>query len=350
MFGRQKMYKAGIADTMQSNAEFMQKQQAAIEHMRHEVSQGIQLGTAMQHALTELNGCYFGLSQYLNEKEKAALYNLHSSMDIKDFEKSEKHLLIAILYQLASDEGTFLTDYQKLYLRNIQKYLGISNPQTQADFTVISDIDSLDIQKACLECVLEFLYLQEGNEISDSQEACLEYFSVNKKYATLIEDRVAHIYKILGPEGLVDKYAFVLDVNIVDDEEYSEQDSAGSNETESEEKGAVEEDPVSDDVSVKTAQQSDSAPSEEISSIPAKNTGRKRVSKFYGVRPADAIKFAWADATFAVEKRVNAHHRKHVQHAAAEGRKLQAEIKAREDKLYAACNNQFDSVDNKEKS
>ncbi len=43
MFGRQKMYRAGVADAMQANAEFMQKQQAATEHVQHEVSQAIEL-------------------------------------------------------------------------------------------------------------------------------------------------------------------------------------------------------------------------------------------------------------------------------------------------------------------
>lgn len=43
-----------------------------------------------------------------------------------------------------------------------------------------------------------------------------------------------------------------------------------------------------------------------------------RVGKYYGVRPGDAIKFMWMDATFAVERRVDKLHRDRVQRAAAE--------------------------------
>lgn len=43
-----------------------------------------------------------------------------------------------------------------------------------------------------------------------------------------------------------------------------------------------------------------------------------RVGKYYGVRPGDAIKFMWMDATFAVERKVDKLHRDRVQRAAAE--------------------------------
>lgn len=39
----------------------------------------------------------------------------------------------------------------------------------------------------------------------------------------------------------------------------------------------------------------------------------ERVGKYYGVRLKDAIKFAWMDATFAVERRIGKLHRNRVQ-------------------------------------
>ena len=41
----------------------------------------------------------------------------------------------------------------------------------------------------------------------------------------------------------------------------------------------------------------------------------ERVGKYYGVRLKDAIKFAWLDATFAIERKIHKLHRNHVQHA-----------------------------------
>ena len=305
MFGRQKMYKAGVADTMQANADFIEKQQAAIAHMRHEVGQGVQLGIAMKNALNTLNDCYAGLSQYLNEKEKAALYKLHSSMDIKDLEKGEKYLLIAILYQLANDAKDSLTEHQQLYLRNIQKYLGISNPQIQADLDVVSDIDSLDIQKAFLECVLEFFYLQEGNEISNSQEEFLSCFSVNEKHASVIEERVAHIYEILGPAGLADKYGFIPDTIMPETAERGSEPITSVNTTDDikdcpsqEPQKDNEPDNSKNDESTKSQQASSDSTDRKPKS---KNTP---ASKFTGTTLGDAIRFRWMDATFAVERKV----------------------------------------------
>ena len=44
----------------------------------------------------------------------------------------------------------------------------------------------------------------------------------------------------------------------------------------------------------------------------------ERVGKYYGVRLIDAIKFAWLDATFAVERRIDKLHRNRVQRADSE--------------------------------
>lgn len=41
----------------------------------------------------------------------------------------------------------------------------------------------------------------------------------------------------------------------------------------------------------------------------------ERVGKYYGVRLKDAIKFAWLDATFAVERKIDKLHRSRIQHA-----------------------------------
>lgn len=41
----------------------------------------------------------------------------------------------------------------------------------------------------------------------------------------------------------------------------------------------------------------------------------ERVGKYYGVRLKDAIKFAWLDATFAVERKIDKLHRNRVQRA-----------------------------------
>lgn len=44
----------------------------------------------------------------------------------------------------------------------------------------------------------------------------------------------------------------------------------------------------------------------------------ERVGKYYGVRLIDAIKFAWLDATFAVERKIDKLHRNRVKRATLE--------------------------------
>lgn len=44
----------------------------------------------------------------------------------------------------------------------------------------------------------------------------------------------------------------------------------------------------------------------------------ERVGKYYGVRLIDAMKFAWLDATFAVERKIDKLHRNRVQRADSE--------------------------------
>lgn len=152
----------------------------------------------------EFNGIY----QYLNSREKAALYRLEPSLDLKDLEEPEQQLLLAVLYQLADDEGDKLTDYQRAFIRSVQRYMGITNPQTSADLTAVGDIDSLDVQKAFLRVAFEFFYLQEGEEITEDQEDFLGNFSVNKKQAGIIENSVSRLYNSVGAEGVAEKYGF----------------------------------------------------------------------------------------------------------------------------------------------
>lgn len=206
MFGRKKMYKQGLAHAMQAYEGFAEKQKAALDVLRQEVRAGnIRLEEALSGLGEDINGVY----DYLTSKEKAALYQLSTPLDLKELEDEERRLLLAVLYQLADDEGISVTDAQRTYIRSVQKYLGITNPQVNIDLSVVGNIDSLEIQKVFLQVVLEFFYLQDQDEITDEQEDFLGNFSVNRKQAELIEDQVSRLYNVVGVEGLAEKYGYV---------------------------------------------------------------------------------------------------------------------------------------------
>lgn len=209
MFGRKKMYKKGLEDAMRAYEDFGKKQEEAIKKLREEVKSG---NKKLEDMLNEIGENINGVYDYLTDREKAALYHLCTPKDIKELDESERRLLVAVLYQLANDEGGWdLTDYQKKYVRSVQKYLEITNPQTEIDLSAIENIDSIESQKVILQVVLEFMYLQDSDEISDQQEDFLGYFSLNKKQAEQIEQYVAKLYNTVGAEGICEKYGFVDD-------------------------------------------------------------------------------------------------------------------------------------------
>lgn len=217
MFGRKKMYKKGLADALQANEAFSRKQEAAIAHMREEVRAGTKrLEDALNEAVTDLGDNIVGLYNYLNTKEKAALYHLNTPLDIKDLGEDEKRLLLSTLYQLAYDEGDSITDAQRGYIRSVQKYMEITNPQTEVDLSAIGNVDSLEVQKTFLQVILEFFYLQDGDELNDDQESFLGWFSVNRNQASLIEDRVSRLFNAVGPEGVAEKYGYVPEENLTE--------------------------------------------------------------------------------------------------------------------------------------
>lgn len=204
MFGNKKMYKKGLADAMRAYEDFGKKQEEAIAALRAEVhGDATKLEAALSNLGEELNGIY----DYLDAKEKAALYHLSTPFDIKKLEVAEQNLLLAVLIQLSNNQVSATNEYQKTYIHGVKQYLGIANPQTQMDdLSVVGEIDSGIAQKAILQTVLEFFYLQDGDELTDAQEEFLENFSVNKKQALAIEGAVSRLYNATGAEGLAEKY------------------------------------------------------------------------------------------------------------------------------------------------
>ncbi len=201
------MYKKGLETALQAYGDFGEKQQAAIEHIRNEVRSG---NKKLEDALSSLGEDIFGLYDYLNSKEKAVLYKLGTpSVDIKDLDDEEKRLLLAILYQLAQDSQSQLNENQQSFLRAVQKYLEITNPQIIADYEAIENIDSIEVQKVFLQVALEFMYLQESDEYTEIQEDFLGYFSVNRKQANQIELEVSRMFNLVGAKGLSEKYGYV---------------------------------------------------------------------------------------------------------------------------------------------
>lgn len=194
-----KDYKKGMADAMAAYEGFGEKQEAAIQHIGKQVEK-------TNEAVAELGGMVGGITDYITEQEKAALYRLNTPIDIADLDAAEKRVLLAILYQLSADEEE-PTEAQQNYVRAVQRYLKIHNPQTEINLEAIENVEDVSAQKAILQAVLEFYYLgTHPDTYTEDQMDFLDCFQVNRKTRREITGHIKAIVNTVGLDGLAEKY------------------------------------------------------------------------------------------------------------------------------------------------
>lgn len=197
-----KDYKQGAADAMAAYEAFGEKQEAAIRHIGNQVEE-------VKSSIGGLNQNIQNISDYITDKEKAELYKLNTPVDIADLDDAEKRILLAVLYQLSTDDPEH-TPQQENYVRAVQKYLEIHNPQTQIDLEAVENIEDISAQKAVLQTVLEYFYLgTHPGTYDNNQLDFLDCFQVNRKTRREIIGHINQIVETVGIEGLAEKYGFV---------------------------------------------------------------------------------------------------------------------------------------------
>ena len=197
-----KDYKKGMADAMSAYEAFGEKQEAAIRHVGAEIEK-----TAGK--VDKLGGKIGEIADYITDKEKATLYKLNTPVDIADLDDAEKRILLAVLYQLSADEDE-VTEEQQNYVRAVQQYLKIYNPQTEIDLSAVENIEDISAQKAVLQSVMEFFQLgTHPEELTEEQEDFLDCFQVNRRTRREIDGFISAIVEAVGIKGLAEKYGFV---------------------------------------------------------------------------------------------------------------------------------------------
>jgi hypothetical protein len=152
------------------------------------------------------------LNQVITAQESAdreRLFKLNTPFDVKAMADHEKDLLVAILYTLAAEEAN---ENQQAYIRSVQKYLGIKNPQTRIeDFSGIANIETISSQKAFLQACMEFLFLGGNNTdfFEEYGESLFGHFNLNEKSCLEVWEKVLQIYGATGAQGLAEKYGYV---------------------------------------------------------------------------------------------------------------------------------------------
>lgn len=201
-----KKYKKGMADAAKAYEAFGKKQEDALKHILEEVRQG---NRDLESVLRELNGNMDSLYDYIDSKEKARLYSVYTPFDIIKLDKNDRLFLVGVLYRLTADKTP--NENQQNYIRAVQKYLEIKEPPFGINPMYIETIEDIPTQKAILQTVLEYLYLQDGDSYDETeyQQEFLDAFSVNAKGRKEIMDHIDLLYTATGAKGLAEKYGYV---------------------------------------------------------------------------------------------------------------------------------------------
>ena len=191
-----------MADAMESYVPFGEKQEAAIRHVGDQIKE-----TAVK--VDKLGGKIGDLVDYISDREKAELYKLNTPVDIADLGDAEKRILLAVLYQLSANEEP-TTPEQQNYVRAVQQYLKIYNPQTMIDLGAVKNIDSSSDAQAIMQTVMEFFYLGADLEGTlDKYDNFLCYFPVSRITEKDIHRNIEAIIEVVGIQGLAEKYGIV---------------------------------------------------------------------------------------------------------------------------------------------
>ena len=156
-------------------------------------------------------------------RERKEIFGLNTLFDINSMDDTEKILVVSLLYTLAQRFES--NDYQKNYIRSVQKYLGLKNVQPADTLTGVEGVKNFDDQKAILQVVMEYLFLECFSFDfldEDDYEELFDSFNINRKGFRDVEAAIENIYQAVGAEGLAEKYGVIEE----DDEDDAPQDES----------------------------------------------------------------------------------------------------------------------------
>lgn len=202
--GEKTMGKKDFEKGMEAGAkpfeEIFQKQSEEVKNLGEKISRGVDsLGEVQDIIIDDMS-----------DIQKKQLYDLNTPYDMQeDLDEDEKEILGALLLRLS--DYTENNEYQKKFVRSVNSYIGIKNPQMEFDISCLGNIESISAQRIMLQTVMEYLYLAEDNFsfMETLSEEVFDYFSVNKKEIQKIKGYIETITHAVGKEGIAEKYGFV---------------------------------------------------------------------------------------------------------------------------------------------
>ena len=203
-----KSFEAGMEAGAKPFEEKFRKQADAIE----------KVGSRIDSRLDEISSVMDVMIEDLSAQERKRVYDLNTVVDISELDKTEKDYLCAIVYAIAGLNSR-LSKEQKEYLRALKSYLMITNVQADVNLASIENIDNITTQKAIMQTIMEFLFLEYGNhDYMDDYEDVFDYFSVNRKGIREIQEGIDMMCEAVGVEGIAAHYSFLAGLSETDGE------------------------------------------------------------------------------------------------------------------------------------
>lgn len=203
------MFSKSYEDGMKSGAKpFEEKFKKQEENFKD-------IGREVDKKVDHINNIMDDIIDDLSSKEKKELYDLNTVVDIAKIDDTEKEVLVSVLYTLANLFKN-ITEQQQSYIRAVQKYLHINYGQI-IELSRIENVDSITSQKAILQTVMEFLFLENGNhEYFEKYAGLFDYFNLKQKDFNEIKNAIDVIFRATGLKGISEKYGFVVDNENID--------------------------------------------------------------------------------------------------------------------------------------
>jgi hypothetical protein len=195
-----KEYKKGMADGAKPFSEKFEKQGSDYQRENDLEKEGI----------NKVLNVLMPLVDDMSSIQKKNLYDLNTQCDLsKDLKVEEKEFLLTGLYTL-SQICENVTPHQQSFLRSVQAYLDIDNPQTTVELAKIENFEKVAIQKAIMQTFMEFLFLeQEDDSFLKRYVDVFKHFNVNESAREEILQRINNVYRATGAQGLAEKYGYI---------------------------------------------------------------------------------------------------------------------------------------------
>lgn len=154
-------------------------------------------------------------------EKKKKYYRTESPVDLDVLEKGDREILLSVLFTLAECEDA-LSEEQQLYIRSVKWYLENTEEEKkpknwsvleESDWSILDEIYDVDVTKAVVLVVMEFLFLgyKDHAAYKDEYEDLFDCFSLNRKGFNEIQNYIDMLYKAMGVQGIAEFYGKTLE-------------------------------------------------------------------------------------------------------------------------------------------